>query len=300
MTELQIVCPESMVDLLVTILGDLDANSISIENANTDTPEKQLIFGEPEPKNVDSPTKVWDICLLKALFIDTKQAKKVEILVRERVPNKPYQILGLVEIPTKDWVKETQFGSIAITPDVWIVPSWQEAPPKAKTIISLDPGNAFGTGSHATTYMCLHWLAHHNIQGLSVLDYGCGSGILAIAAAKMGAKKVDAVDIDRVALTTTTDNAQKNQVSIQVCQPEAIQKRAYDIVVANILAQPLRVLAPLLCSHLKTGGYLILAGLLSEQVSLLQESYLPWLPLTPAQTREDWVLLVGQRIASTL
>jgi ribosomal protein L11 methyltransferase len=201
-----------------------------------------------------------------------------------------------------DWVRQTQqqFDPVEITPTFWIVPSWHEPPAAARTLIRLDPGLAFGTGSHPTTRMCLRWIAGAFGPGGAagvpgrVLDYGCGSGILAIAAALHGAVAIDAVDIDPAAVEATRRNAADHGVRLAAGDPALAQGR-YDVVLANILATPLKLLAPLLAGHVADGGHLVLAGLLDRQVDDLCETYRPWCNLQPTDAEDGWVLLVARQ-----
>jgi len=201
-------------------------------------------------------------------------------------------------IDDQDWVRATQsqFEPVQVSARMWIVPSWH-TPPAADAInLRLDPGLAFGTGSHPTTWQCLRWLDAHLLPGQRVLDYGCGSGILAIAAAKLGGVRVVGTDIDPQALLTANDNANTNGVEIAWLAPEALPPRAdYDVVVANILANPLRALAPLLCAQLRPGGHLILAGILDRQAEEVIQAFAPWVSLTPFEPREGWTSLIGTR-----
>ena len=181
------------------------------------------------------------------------------------------------------------------------MPSWHEVPAQAQQVIRLDPGMAFGTGTHPTTRMCLRWLAQQPAgkDWGRVLDYGCGSGILAIGAAKFGATEIDAVDIDPAAVESTQINAANNHVSLRTGLPDFVDpaQGAYRVVIANILATPLKVLAPLLCGHVQKGGHLVLAGILERQAQELQEAYAPYLQLQVADTQEGWILMTGQRQA---
>jgi ribosomal protein L11 methyltransferase len=189
---------------------------------------------------------------------------------------------------------QSQFAPVEITPDFWIVPTWHEPPAQAREVIRLDPGLAFGTGTHPTTRMCLRWLATHPVKQQRVLDYGCGSGILAIGAVKMGAHQVDAVDIDEAAVTATELNAQANHVALNAGLPELAQGQ-YQTVLANILATPLKVLAPLLCSHVATGGHLVLAGILARQEEELIQAYAPYLTLSVVDREDGWILMTGEQ-----
>jgi len=205
------------------------------------------------------------------------------------------EVLGISPVPEQDWVRltQSQFSPVEITPDFWIVPSWHEAPPAAQHIIRLDPGLAFGTGTHPTTRMCLRWIARHGVAGQRVLDYGCGSGILAIGAAKFGANAIDAVDIDPAAVESTLANAQANHVSLHAGLPDRAGG-AYGVVLANILASPLKVLAPLLRGHVALGGHLVLAGILARQADELKAAYAPYCALQVADEEDGWILMTAQ------
>jgi ribosomal protein L11 methyltransferase len=207
------------------------------------------------------------------------------------------QLQALHLVPDEDWVRltQSQFAPVEITPTFWIVPSWHEPPAQARQVMRLDPGLAFGTGTHPTTRMCLRWLALHAppLKGQRVLDYGCGSGILAIGAAMHGAAAVDAVDIDPAAVQATQANARDNQVQLQRVGLPDEARGEYGVVLANILATPLKLLAPLLCSHLAPGAPLVLAGILARQGTELQEAYAPWLTLHISDEVEGWILMTG-------
>ena len=199
----------------------------------------------------------------------------------------------------EDWVRltQSQFEPVPITPGFWIVPSWHEPPADATRVIRLDPGLAFGTGTHPTTRMCLRWIARTAAARPApwprVLDYGCGSGILAIAAALHGARDVDAVDLDPAAVESTRVNAAANGVALRAGTPELAQGR-YALVLANILAQPLKLLAPLLCGHVDAGGDLVLAGILERQADELRAAYAPWCCLEVTDEDDGWVLMTSR------
>jgi ribosomal protein L11 methyltransferase len=209
--------------------------------------------------------------------------------------NVPDFALGRVE--EENWVALTQaqFDPIRISGRLWIVPSWHEAPDPTAINLLLDPGMAFGTGSHPTTRLCLEWLERAQPEGKTLLDYGCGSGILAIAAAKLGAATVAGVDIDPQAITAARANAEKNGVTAQFDVSTEALAGQYDLVIANILANPLRVLAPALCGHVRSGGSLALSGILEAQAAEIIDIYAPWIPLAIADVQEGWVCLAGQR-----
>ena len=200
-------------------------------------------------------------------------------------------------IADDDWVRRTQsqFAPVSIEGRLWIVPSWHEPPDSRAPLLRLDPGMAFGTGTHPTTRLVLHFLTREIRGGEHVLDYGCGSGILAIAAAKLGAARIGAVDIDPQALQVTTENARANQVDLEVCAPDALVRGDYDVVVANILSNPLILLAPLICSLTRAGGRLALSGILESQASDVIAAYAPEIALSASGRDAGWVLLEGRR-----
>jgi ribosomal protein L11 methyltransferase len=198
-------------------------------------------------------------------------------------------------VAEQNWVQltQSQFDPIRVSDRLWIVPSWHESPDPTAINLILDPGMAFGTGSHPTTRLCLEWLERHVTADSSLLDYGCGSGILAIAAARLGAGRVAGVDIDPQAVESARANAERNGVSAVFADSAQPVAGEYDLVVANILSNPLRVLAPAICAHVRSGGKLALSGILREQAEEIIGIYAQWLPMTVADTREDWVCLSG-------
>ena len=209
-------------------------------------------------------------------------------------PTPPYRAY---EVADEDWVRATQarFGPLCIAGKLWIVPSWDQPPPGAGVVLRLDPGLAFGTGSHPTTRLVLAWLAAAPLAGARVLDYGCGSGILAIAAAKLGAARVDAVDLDCDARSATGGNARANGVAVGVFAPERLPPGDYDVVVANILAQPLIVLEPLLAARTRAGGRIALAGILEAQAAEVAAAYGGMFAARVAAREEGWALIEGVR-----
>jgi len=202
---------------------------------------------------------------------------------------------ALQVVPDEDWVRVTQaqFAPVPVTPKFWIVPSWHAVPAAAERVIRLDPGLAFGTGTHPTTRMCLRWIATQARAWPRVLDYGCGSGILAIGAALHGAREIDAVDIDAAAVEATRANALANGVTLRAGLPD-VAAGAYDLVLANILAQPLKLLAPLLAGHLADGAPLVLAGILERQADEIRAAYAPWCDLSVSDSEDGWILMTGR------
>jgi ribosomal protein L11 methyltransferase len=295
MYELSLLCPEDRVDVLSDALDALDALSVSVEDADAQTPAEQALFGEP---GMPPPKDGWQRSRMVALFAQEAAAKEAAVLLEAQDFFADCQLLGIQTVEDQDWVRltQSQFAPVEVTPDFWIVPTWHEPPEQARQIIRLDPGLAFGTGTHPTTRMCLRWIAQHSLQGQRVLDYGCGSGILAIGAAKYGATDIDAVDIDEAAVTSTELNAQANDVRLQAGLPDKAQGQ-YQTVLANILATPLKVLAPLLCSYVAPGGHLVLAGILERQAAELQAAYAPWVSLEVADSQEGWILMTAQVLA---
>lgn len=296
MWELKLLCPEDKVELLSDALDELQALSVSVEDADAHTQAEQALFGEP---GMPIDREGWQRSHMTALFQEHKAAEEAAHLLQLQDFFENCAFLGIHELPEQDWVRltQSQFEPVAITADFWIVPTWHEPPAAAKQLLRLDPGLAFGTGTHPTTRMCLRWLARQDraAEGWGrVLDYGCGSGILAIGAGKLGAQEIDAVDIDPAAVQATLDNAQANAVQLRAGLPELAQG-AYQVVLANILATPLKVLAPLLCAHVAAGGSLVLAGVLERQTEELQAAYAPWLSLQVADSDDGWVLLTGCR-----
>ena len=291
MYELRLLCPEDCVEPLSDALAALDALSVSVEDADAQTDAEQALFGEP---GLPAPKAGWQRSRVLALFCTEAAAREAGALLRVQDFFAGCELLGLAPVPEQDWVRLTQaqFTPVEITPDFWIVPSWHTPPAQARLVIRLDPGLAFGTGTHPTTRMCLRWIAGHPPRGQRVLDYGCGSGILAIGAARYGAADIVAVDIDEAAVQSTLANAQANRVLLHAGLPDAAQGR-FDMVLANILASPLKLLAPLLCAHVAPGGALVLAGILERQADELKAAFAPHVRLDVADVAEGWVLMTA-------
>jgi ribosomal protein L11 methyltransferase len=296
MFELLLLVPESLVEPVSDALMDeLEALSVSVEDADADTAHEQALFGEP---GMPAPRGAWQRSVVTALFEREDTATEAATLLLAQDWAHGVHVQSLQTVAEQDWVRltQSQFAPVAITPDFWIVPSWHEPPAEARKIIRLDPGLAFGTGTHPTTRMCLRWTAQHAAPWARVLDYGCGSGILAIGAALCGAQQIDAVDIDPAAVTSTLANATANGVTVRAGLPE-IAHGEHELVLANILATPLKLLAPLLCGHVRVGGHLVLAGILERQADELMEAYAPWCQLKVSDTEDGWILMTAQRSA---
>ena len=291
MFELSLLCPEDRVDVLSEALDALDALSVSVEDADAQTPAEQALFGEP---GMPPPKDGWQRSRMVALFAKESQAQEALQLLSVQDFFEACHMVGVQAVADQDWVRltQSQFTPVEITPDFWIVPTWHQPPAQARQIIRLDPGLAFGTGTHPTTRMCLRWIAQQGVHGQRVLDYGCGSGILAIGAAKYGAYEIDAVDIDEAAVTSTVLNAEANGVNLVAGLPDKAQGK-YQTVLANILASPLKVLAPLLVSYVASGGSLVLAGILDRQADELKAAYAPWIPLEVADSEDGWILMTA-------
>ena len=274
-------------------LLEAGALAASIEDADAGTAAEKPQFGEPG--SVNSPG--WDHSRVVALLeadadVAAMLAEACAAVVLDSVP-----VWTVETVAEQNWVQLTQaqFDPIRVSERLWIVPSWHEAPDPAAVNLILDPGMAFGTGSHPTTRLCLEWLEQNVSAGCTVLDYGCGSGILAIAAARLGAGAVAGVDIDPQAVEAAQANAERNGVTAHFADSTAPVAGEYDLVVANILANPLRVLAPAICAHVRSGGRLALSGILREQADEIMAIYRQWLPLQVAGVREDWVCLAGTK-----
>ena len=286
--------PESLAEAYSDALMEHGALSSAIEDAFAGTDDEQPIFGEP-----DMPLhQVWQQSRIIALFDDKADVQAaLEAAAKATGISMPeYTVEILAE---QDWVRltQSQFDPIQISERLWITPTWHEAPDESAINLRLDPGLAFGTGSHPTTHLCLQWLDRHLQRGESVLDYGCGSGILTIAALKLGAGSGTGVDIDPQAIKSSCDNAAQNEVQAAFYLPEQLPAGQYDVVVANILANPLRMLGEMLAGRTKTGGRIVLSGILAEQVEEMSAIYAQWFELSPAPLEQGWACLSGVKKA---
>lgn len=285
-------------ELLSDILMEQGALSTDIHDAAVDTEDEQMLFGEPG----EVRGEIWQNAEVSALF---DQETDIEAVVRSVTEiaqlGNPLSYL-LEHVEEQDWVRltQSQFDPIQISTRLWIVPTWHQSPDPAAINLILDPGMAFGTGSHPTTKLCLNWLDQRIRSGETLIDYGCGSGILAIAALKLGARHVTGIDIDPQAIKASEENALHNHCDpgtfhfIAADEAQAAQLTAQaDIVVANILANPLIMLAPLLSKLVRPGGRIALSGILSDQAGDVNLVYQQWFEMSIAIGLEGWVLLTG-------
>lgn len=289
---LKIEAQDSTADLISDTLMELGALSAIIEDANAETIDEQAIFGEPG----DPPPGIWQQNLVSALFDEDVNIAKIIADLQKKTRLSKLQFSTEI-IQEQDWVRATQsqFDPIRITDNLWIVPTWHSAPNPNAINIVLDPGLAFGTGSHPTTHLCLAWLTQTVSAQHTVLDYGCGSGILAIAAKKLGAGRVVGTDIDTQAIQSSLYNAEQNNVVAEFYHANKYQTCEFDIVVANILSSALSVLAPALAKSCKAGGKIALSGILRQQESAVSAIYAEWFDMETPQYMESWVLLTGTK-----
>ncbi len=300
--ELALVCSEEIVEAVSDALMELGAQSVSVEDADAGTIDEHLLFGEP---GLPEPSAGWPRSQLKALFTTGQAADAAAADLGACTWPALLRIGAVTPLVEQDWVRltQSQFTPIEIAPAFWIVPSWHEPPAQASRVMRLDPGLAFGTGTHPTTRMCLRWIARmapdRAPRWTRVLDYGCGSGVLAIGAALYGARSVEAVDIDPAAVAATQANARANGVDVSAALPQAAVG-TYALVLANILARPLEWLAPLLAGHVAAHGDLVLAGILERQADDLRRAYAPWCKLEVDDRDEGWILMTARREAGII
>lgn len=296
-TEIVVEIAREHAEALSDALIEAGALSVSVEDADEGTDAEQALFGEP---GMEPATAAWEHSRVIALTdVAADQAAMLAEAVRAiggaALP--PYSLRPVAE---QDWVRltQSQFEPIHIGKNIWVVPSWHDAPDPGALVLELDPGLAFGTGSHATTRLCMEWLEANPAPGASVLDYGCGSGILAMVAKKLGAAEVSGIDIDPQAITSAEQNAARNQCEIGFYLPDAFAEAApnkrFDIVVANILSNPLMVMAPMLSARVAPGGSLLLSGVLARQFDEVAAVYAPFIKLTVWAEQDGWVALTGK------
>jgi|KBSSwiStaDraftv2_1062776.scaffolds.fasta_scaffold196340_2 ribosomal protein L11 methyltransferase len=282
-----LIVPGAKAEPMSEALEAEGAISTDLADADADSAAEREIFAEP-----GGEAPLWERCRLTALFPD--EADVSAALERSGVP---VSNASIDRLDDTDWVALTQrqFEPIRAGRRLWIVPTWHEPPRPGDVNIALDPGAAFGTGSHPTTRMCLAWLEENVRAGDSVLDYGCGSGILAIAALKLGAARATGVDVDPLALDAARYNSSRNGVDLEVRDAQRSIDGAFAITVANILANPLRMLAPVICSHTLTAGRIALSGILDDQADQVAQAYAQWAALERVAREGPWVLLAGRR-----
>jgi ribosomal protein L11 methyltransferase len=280
------------------------ALSVQAEDADADSPDEQPLFGEPatlSPGGESLTPFGWQRTRLAVLLAADAAPQDLLDQVAAALGRRAPAMEGLRRIEDQDWVRTTQaqFDPIPVGERLLVVPSWhlEQALQRTDERIALiiDPGLAFGTGSHPTTHMCLEWLEQAELVGKRVIDYGCGSGILAIAAARLGASPVIGIDIDPQALISARENARGNRVDIVVQSSADVLPAPADVVVANILSNPLKLLAPMLASLVAPGGAIVLSGVLERQIAEVAAFYETSLAVTPWRTREGWACLVGRR-----
>ncbi|WP_439892177.1 50S ribosomal protein L11 methyltransferase [Ralstonia sp. 25C] len=283
-------------EALSEALFDLGALSVSVEDADADTPEEQPLFGEPGHE----PTRLaWNRSRVVALLADDADPALLVAAAANEIKLSPIPAYTVREVEEQDWVRVTQsqFEPIHIGEHIWVVPSWHDAPEPDAVVLELDPGLAFGTGSHPTTRLCMEWLEQHVQPGERTLDYGCGSGILAIVAKKLGAGETVGVDIDPNAVEASRYNAERNHVEATFALPDDAPEGTFDLVVANILSNPLKLMSAMLCARVRPGGRLILSGVLERQAEEVAAAYASAIPLTVWRARDGWVCLHGVKPA---
>ena len=280
------------VDSISDFLIALGAISTSIENTNLNQNNEELIFGEP----YNQTQQFWENNTVQALFNNSIDIELIKAALTTKFNTLNFSI-KVSDIQDQDWVKltQSQFSPINIYDQLWIIPSWHKIQDNKVINLILDPGLAFGTGTHATTHLCLIWLLKNIKKNVTVLDYGCGSGILGIAAKKIGAKKVFGVDIDDQAIKSSQENAEINNVEIVWNNTENRLDYKADLVVANILSSSLSVLAPILANHCNTKGKIALSGILKSQEEDIKKIYSKWFNFNPSSIKDGWVLISGTK-----
>ena len=284
---------EALSDALI----DAGALSVSVEDADLGTEAEQPLFGEPGMEPAQAAWEHSRVVALTEADADHAALLAAAALACDIDPARlPHSLRPVAD---QDWVRltQSQFEPIHIGKNIWVVPSWHVAPDPSALVLELDPGLAFGTGSHPTTRLCMEWLEAHAPAGATVLDYGCGSGILAMVAEKLGAASVLGVDIDPQAITSARENSERNRCMIEYYLPEefaaAATGRRFDVVVANILSSPLKLMAPMLAGRVAAGGALVLSGVLARQAEEVCAAYAPFIGMSVAAELDGWVALAG-------
>ena len=291
--QLQIPADPDTADQLEDLLMEMGSDAVSMEDA-ADQP-----LYEPDP----GTTPLWSQTTVTGLFQSDRDIEQLCSDIRDAWHQQTQQTLAEIDVTLvedKDWERAwmDDFHPLRFGERLWIVPSWHEAPDPDAANLLLDPGLAFGTGTHPTTALCLQWLDGQDVDGKQVIDYGCGSGILGLAALLLGAKHVIGVDTDPQALEASRENARRNEVEddrLDLYLPGSDPDTQADVMLANILAQPLIGLAPRLAALTRTGGSLVLSGILSNQAREVMEAYEPWFIMDEPEQKEEWVRLTGRR-----
>ncbi|MDC0182880.1 50S ribosomal protein L11 methyltransferase [Nitrosomonadales bacterium] len=291
-TNLNIQAIKKNVDSISDYLTKLGAISTSIVDTNLNKSNEELIFCEPNNKSHE----YWKNNTITALFETKIDIELVKVALQNKFSDENLSFHTSI-VQDQDWVKliKSQFFPIKIHKKLWVIPTWHKIQDKKAINLFLDPGLAFGTGAHPTTHLCLSWLLNNVNENNTVLDYGCGSGILSIASKKLGAKEVFGVDIDTKAIEASQENAKKNNVEIFWSNSQNKKNFKVDIVVANILSSALIVLAPVLASFCKTDGEIALSGILKPQEKLVKKVYSKWFDIKPSTTKEGWVMVIGTK-----
>ncbi|KVE39748.1 50S ribosomal protein L11 methyltransferase [Burkholderia sp. TSV86] len=292
--ELVVELPREHAEALSDALVELGALSVSVEDADADTPDEQPLFGEP---GLVPERTAWQRSRVVALVDATHDPAVLLAAAANEIGLAKTPRFDVRDVEDQDWVRltQSQFDPIHIGERIWVVPSWHDAPEPEALVLELDPGLAFGTGSHPTTRLCMEWLEQTVQPGQSVLDYGCGSGILAILAKKCGAGSVTGIDIDPQAVEAARQNSARNRAEVVYGLPNACPDSEFDIVVANILSNPLKLMASMLASKVKPGGRLALSGVLARQADEVASAYARYLDIAVWREHEGWVCLAGTR-----
>jgi len=296
-TEIVIEVARDNAEQLSDALMEAGALSVSVEDADEGTEAEKPLFGEP---GMEPAEAAWERSRVVALASNDADHKAIVADAAAAIGLTTVPSYSLRAVEEQDWVRltQSQFDPIHIGKNIWVVPSWHDAPDANGLILELDPGLAFGTGSHPTTRLCMEWLEVHAPKELTVLDYGCGSGILAMVAKKLDASLVVGVDIDPQAIESARYNSERNHCEIDYYLPEDFAAspapKAFDVVVANILASPLKLMAPMLSSRIAPGGHLVLSGVLDRQADEVIAAYAPLIKLSVWAEHEGWVALSGQ------
>lgn len=292
--ELVAELPREHAEALSDALVELGALSVSVEDADADTPDEQPLFGEP---GLVPERTAWQHSRVIALVDATQDPAVLLAAAANEAGLARTPRFELREVEEQDWVRltQSQFEPIHIGEKIWVVPSWHDAPQPDALVLELDPGLAFGTGSHPTTRLCMEWLEQTVQPGQTVLDYGCGSGILAILAKKCGAGRVTGIDIDPQAVEAARHNSERNRADVTYGLPDDCPDGEFDIVVANILSNPLKLMASMLASKVKPGGRIALSGVLARQADEVASVYARYIDIDVWREHEGWVCLAGTR-----